>query len=37
MKSDMETDIEILRENYEELRFVETEKIRHKYMKKANN
>lgn len=37
LKSDMETEIEILREKYEELRFNESEKIRHKYMKKTNN
>lgn len=34
LKSDMETEIEILREKYEELRNSETEKIKKKYLKK---
>lgn len=37
LKSDMEQEIEILREKYEELRYKETEKIRNKYMKLMNN
>jgi len=37
LKSDMEHEIEILQEKYEELRIKETDKIRAKYMKKMNN